>query len=225
MAHHSFLRQLGVFTIPQFLTPTECERWRVVADAQGGKEARVYLDNSDHVNDEQRKTLEVNITNPIQSAIQERVNGLREQLETHFKFPLAKMDLMRCLVYRPGDFFRLHADAPDDCTTATAVRYRSLALRRVTIVVFLNAPGSPLEPYKGGGLSLYGLMGTQSSESFGFPVDAESGLLIAFPSSMMHEVSVVTAGKRYTLVTWFLTQEPEEVSYADHDNNEAEAPG
>lgn len=225
MAHHSFLRQLGLFTIPQFLTPTECERWRAVADAQGGKEARVYQDDNDLVDDEQRKTLEVTVADPTQSATQDRVARLLEQLEKHFEFPLADLELVRCLVYRPGDFFRLHADVPDDSTSASALRHRQLALRRVTVVIFLNSPDSDSEPYEGGELSLYGLMGTESSKGFGFPVDVEPGLLVAFPASTMHEVSAVASGKRYTLVTWFLSREPEEDIGADNDNNNAEATG
>jgi predicted 2-oxoglutarate/Fe(II)-dependent dioxygenase YbiX len=37
----------------------------------------------------------------------------------------------------------------------------------------------------------------------GFPLQPEEGLLIAFPSRMMHEVQPVTRGKRYSIVTWY----------------------
>jgi predicted 2-oxoglutarate/Fe(II)-dependent dioxygenase YbiX len=40
-------------------------------------------------------------------------------------------------------------------------------------------------------------------ENVGLPLAGEAGLLIAFPSHLVHSVSPVTAGERYTLVTWF----------------------
>jgi SM-20-related protein len=40
-------------------------------------------------------------------------------------------------------------------------------------------------------------------QSVGFGVEGEEGLLIAFRSDLLHEVTPVTHGERYTLVSWF----------------------
>ena len=71
--------------------------------------------------------------------------------------------------------------------------------------MFLNSD-SPGEPagYSGGSLTFYGLMDDNASgESVGLPLAGETGLLIAFPSHLVHSVSPVTAGERYTVVSWF----------------------
>jgi predicted 2-oxoglutarate/Fe(II)-dependent dioxygenase YbiX len=39
--------------------------------------------------------------------------------------------------------------------------------------------------------------------SIGLPVTGEAGSLIAFPSDMVHEVTPVSRGERYTVVSWF----------------------
>jgi SM-20-related protein len=38
----------------------------------------------------------------------------------------------------------------------------------------------------------------------GIPLDADEGLLVTFPSRMLHAAAPVTHGERYTIVTWFL---------------------
>jgi predicted 2-oxoglutarate/Fe(II)-dependent dioxygenase YbiX len=35
------------------------------------------------------------------------------------------------------------------------------------------------------------------------PLEAEEGLLIAFPAGVLHEVTPVLRGSRYTLATWY----------------------
>jgi predicted 2-oxoglutarate/Fe(II)-dependent dioxygenase YbiX len=204
MAHHAFLRHLGLFTVPGFLTPQECTQWRELAAATEGVEARVYRDGSAERDDEQRKTLAVTIEHSVRVETERRMQGLRRALEIHFGVELQEMEKLQCLVYRPGDFFRLHADVSDEIDRRG--KFAHLLRRRVTIVVFLNDPGDTAAPYRGGELCLYGLMETPGSANFGFPVDAESGLLLAFRATTMHEVSPISEGNRYTLVTWFLAR-------------------
>jgi predicted 2-oxoglutarate/Fe(II)-dependent dioxygenase YbiX len=89
----------------------------------------------------------------------------------------------------------------------------------------LNHPNHGEEPYQGGDLTFFGLMKTPGAKEYGFPVDMETGLLVAFPSATLHEVSPVTGGKRYTLVTWFFAREPKEASNADHRDVKTEIQG
>jgi len=77
----------------------------------------------------------------------------------------------------------------------------------VAAIIFLNGEGDPSasDAYRGGALTLYGLFEQSDAETLGFPLEAEEGLLITFPTDVMHEVRPVEAGERYTVVTWLVT--------------------
>lgn len=209
MANHPFLQQLGIFAIPEFLTSEECAHWRGLAKTIGGHAAQVYQEEGAQVDEKHRKNLEVLVKDdPVRTETEKKILALRPALEQHFGVELEGLDTLSCLVYREGDFFRMHADAVEFIGPRRKDEPSALARRRVSLVTFLNAPGSEDEPYEGGNLQLYGLMKGAAAEKFGFPVDPEPGLMVAFPSSMQHEVTPVTSGKRYTLVTWFLCRDP-----------------
>ncbi len=73
------------------------------------------------------------------------------------------------------------------------------------VVIFLNAMSTEPGPsdYSGGALTFYGLLEDPAWRDFGFALDPMPGLLVAFPSHIVHEVTPVTAGDRYTIVDWF----------------------
>jgi predicted 2-oxoglutarate/Fe(II)-dependent dioxygenase YbiX len=211
MASHQFLQQLGIFTIPEFLTPEECAHWRRVAVASGGVEARIYRDQQGLHDESARKTLEVALDDPRRLELEQRITALQTGLERHYGVTLNGLDQLSCLRYRAGDFFRMHADVPESGSEQESAEFAAVYRRCVSIVIFLNHPGHDTEPYQGGALSLFGLMNIPASGDFGFPVEAETGLLVAFPATMLHEVSPVTAGNRYTLVSWFMAGERQQI--------------
>jgi SM-20-related protein len=77
--------------------------------------------------------------------------------------------------------------------------------RQVSAVIFLNSAAEARGPesYSGGALTFYGLIDGPCWRGYGFPLVGEQGLLIAFRSDVLHEVTVVTRGERYSIVTWF----------------------
>ena len=81
--------------------------------------------------------------------------------------------------------------------------------RRVSVVIFLNRQSQePAEDtYGEGNLTFYGLLEGPQWEKCAFPLNAEPGLLIAFPSDVWHEVKPVSHGRRMTVVTWFHSPE------------------
>lgn len=204
MANHAFLRQVGVYTIPAFMTQEECAQWRGVAVASGGQEAQVYRNRQGVLDDQARKTLAVSVDEAVRSTLEDRIRELRPDMERYFGVPVDGLERLHCLMYRPGDFFRLHSDTSEFSDGDESGFAKGIRGRFLTVLVFLNDPGHDTEPYEGGALTLYGLMSGGASKNFGFPVEVEAGLLIAFRATTMHEVSPVTAGRRYTLVTWFL---------------------
>jgi len=223
MAHSEFLRQLGLFTVAEFLTPEECAHFRGLASSAEGVEATVYRNNEVQLNEESRKTLEVMLKDPVQLGVERRMHELSPAIERHFGLQLDGCDRLHWLVYRSGDFFRMHSDSIPAGEVDAAGPYRTIAMRAVSVVVFLNQHNHREEPYQGGDLIFYGLMKTPGAKEYGFPVDTETGLLVAFPSDTLHEVSPITEGKRYTLVTWFFAREPKEASNADHRDVKAES--
>lgn len=73
--------------------------------------------------------------------------------------------------------------------------------RKVTIVIYLNdETDEPTQhSYQGGNLTFYGLVKNETFEEFGYPIKGEAGKLIAFPSTVMHEVTPVIRGTRYVI--------------------------
>lgn len=204
MANYTFLQKLGVFAIPGFLTPEECEQWRSVANATDGKEAMVYTGTEPAVLEDYRKTLGVMVEGPVRGTLEAKLRSLHPVLEKEFDVKLGAFDPVQCLVYRTGDFFRLHADVGAEAERSDQSEIaKKLNSRRVTVLIYLNHPNDETAPYGGGVLTLFGLMGGAAGKEFGFPVEVETGLLIAFRPALMHEVSPVEYGKRYSLVTWF----------------------
>lgn len=75
----------------------------------------------------------------------------------------------------------------------------------MSVVIFLNRQSQePAEDaYGEGQLTFYGLLDGPQWEKCASPLDAEPGLLIAFPSDRWHEIKPVSHGRRFTVVTWF----------------------
>jgi hypothetical protein len=88
--------------------------------------------------------------------------------------------------------------------------------RRVSAVIFLNSESE--EPAEGtcgeGRLTFHGLLDGSKWEQCPFPLKPEPGLLVAFPSEKIHEVTPVSHGLRSTVVTWFYATEPQPVQPA-----------
>lgn len=85
-----------------------------------------------------------------------------------------------------------HYDWHEDNTWVPAVEKRSPSTRKMSFVCLLSAP----ESYAGGRLEF---------ERDALPPDkmARAGDAVFFPAFLKHRVTPVTAGVRYSLVTWF----------------------
>lgn len=131
--------------------------------------------------------------------VETRLLAVKPMVENHFNLTLAGCEKPQFLVYNEGDFFRPHRDRDDEPSKPEYVRKR-----QVSVVIFLNdAEESSLESYRGGALTFYGLMDDPRWKMCGFPLIAEAGLMITFRSEIIHEVTPVIQGDRYTIVSWF----------------------
>jgi len=104
--------------------------------------------------------------------------------------------------YVPGDFFVPHRDVEEVEGEAVIDVQR----RFVSLLIFLNAPDDPDVPYQGGDLTLYGLLDIPDSEKFGFPLNIEQGMLVAYRSNTLHGVSPILSGNRYVIIGVFYDQ-------------------
>jgi SM-20-related protein len=197
----SFFGSFGLLAVPQFLERELCEDIRqemaatseVAATVRG--EDRTYV-----VNEQSRKTSWADVSDATSSLIRERLMSLREDVERTFGIETNGIQQPQFLRYGEGDFFTLHQDRSSHGEAA-----RSGQRRQLSMVIFLNdETGEPApDTYEGGALTLFGLLDPDDDRSVGLPVTGEAGALIGFPSDMLHEVTPITRGQRYTIVSWF----------------------
>ena len=199
-----FFTRFGLYAEREFLSPEVCVSLRDEMRAATGTPATVADgQEGDAIDEAYRRTKQAEVSSTTVARIREGLLEAVPGLAKHFGRGLVGMQAPQFLLYREGDFFRAHPDDSKEPEAPDFVRQRS-----VSAVVFLNGatPGEPAG-YSGGSLTFYGLMDDsvsgESGESIGLPLAGETGLLIAFPSHLVHSVSPVTAGERYTLVTWY----------------------
>src|SRR5208283_3367872 len=133
--------------------------------------------------------------------VRQRLLDLMPALGAHFQVDLSGCQGPEFLRYRVGSFYKMHHDGGPSHSVAAG--------RRVSTVLFLN--GQSKEPaevsFGGRALVFYGLMQGEQWKNIGLPLEARAGLLIAFRSSVFHEVQPVTHGERLTVVSWFTSKD------------------
>lgn len=192
--------RFGLFAHARFLEPDACAAICAEALSAGAHEAEVYRHGDDRVVEELRRTKIVQVSPAMAQMLCDRLRGALPAIAAHFQVSLHDMEEPQVLAYRPGDYFHAHRDSSDDSAAPAYLRQR-----RVSVVLFLNdqagspGPGS----YAGGSLTFYGLSSEPAWEKFGFHLEGEAGLLVAFCSEIRHAVEPVAAGERFTVVSWF----------------------
>lgn len=124
-----------------------------------------------------------------------RLEEHRQSLESHFDVELSGCEEPQFLYYRVGDFFVAHQDG-----NTGLINLESDRTRRVSVTIFLNNQSEKRQPetYSGGSL-VFSDWRTGNREE----VPGEAGTLVAFRSETTHEVTPVTHGERYAIVSWY----------------------
>jgi len=198
MPKAGFFRKLGLFVAEEFLVPEACIELRSDINRSQFERATVLGEDEQAggvVDETVRVVSRARIPGTMRQGLQSRLKALLPELEKHFGVSLNDFEGPEFLVYGPGSFYTPHLDANPDASTET---------RRVSMVLFLNPKSASPAPgcYCGGSLTFHGLM-DGPFEKCAFSLEAEAGLLVAFRSSILHEVKPVTAGQRYSVVGWF----------------------
>lgn len=187
-------RDARLYVVEDFLPPELREQLgREMRGATRISEASVYFAGERKARPEQRKTALVQVSSALEARVTELFEQQAAPLAAHFGTPLHGFEPPQYLRYGPGHFFGAHTDASD---------HELFGRRKVSMVVFVNEPGA--DTYEGGDLFLYGLLEGEAFKNVGLPLRPRAGLLLAFPSNVLHEVKPVTAGERLSIVSWFL---------------------
>ena len=202
MLRPDFFNRLGLFVNDEFLDQAACER--IVSEMhRAGREPATVRTGEDRyaVDPSVRSAKLTDVSDETRTGAERELRVLQPAIARHFDIALHDVQMPQFLAYRPGDFYAAHSDH---------ARHESAAefskARRVSVIVFLNScEDQPRDGcYCGGFLTLYGLMSDPRAKGRGFPLAGKAGSLVAFPSDTIHEVTPVTWGERFTIVSWFV---------------------
>ena len=197
----SFFGSFDLLAVPSFLDRDLCAEIRQEMATAGEVAATVRADDRSYAVDQQtRRTNKTEVSDETSSLVSERLMSLRPDVAEVFGIEVSGVQRPQFLRYGEGDFFATHQDRASDGKGAPFERQR-----QVSAVIFLNDETEEARPdtYDGGALTLFGLLDSDDDRTVGLPVSGEAGALIGFPSEMLHEVTPITRGERFTVVSWF----------------------
>jgi SM-20-related protein len=175
-----------LFLLHNFLDTEACALLRAELAESPTTQAPVYIEGTEGtVHETIRKTTSLHPSPETFSHIHEQLSLQKPALETHFGESLTDCERPQFLRYKTGDFFVRHQDGNTE-----QLEFDHLRIRRISIVVFLN------DGFTGGTLNFYDQDGA-------FGLQGETGLLVAFTADTLHEVSPVSNGDRFTIISWF----------------------
>jgi predicted 2-oxoglutarate/Fe(II)-dependent dioxygenase YbiX len=188
-------------TIPGFLTPDECRAIIGEIDAGIQEQAEIWLGQEFGVHPESRSGAVATLATATEELVQDRLWGVMAQLEERYRCEVSHVSGVTALIYRRGDHFAAHSDGGVDADAPPEI-----TRRRVSLVVALNDGAGETPDFTGGELHFHPSCppGADSAAHDHVAVRSRQGLLIAFPSPMVHRVTTVVEGCRYSLAMWAL---------------------
>jgi len=184
-----------LFIVEGFLPPVLCEQIVAEMNAAQPEAAMVYGHTaSGGVDQNVRQTLRIRPAKAIVGQVVERFLEHKLTIEQHFGVSLSECEDPQFLRYRVGDFFVAHQDGNTGMLRLDSER------RLVSLVIFLSREAELPEAgaHCGGSLVFTNLRTGRKFHLAGKPA-----MLVAFRSETTHEVTPVTHGERYSIVSWF----------------------
>jgi predicted 2-oxoglutarate/Fe(II)-dependent dioxygenase YbiX len=180
-----------------FLDAAACADLRRAIAAGRSTPAEIY-DEGYRVDPAVRRTFDVDVTASVVSRVEQLFAAARDGIGDAFGVTLRGAEGPGFLRYPAGGFYRAHQDALGDADGRFP--------RLLSVVLFLTGSTDVMTPVAladaciGGALRLHDSSGFASE-----PVDVAParGMLVVFPSHLVHEVLPVTAGVRDVIVDWF----------------------
>jgi SM-20-related protein len=185
--------------VGEYFTSSTCGR--IVAElrtAQGGA-APVYVqDVTGTVNQRMRNATLLQVSSETAEMVKQRLHESLKEIAEHFHVDLTECEEPQFLRYDVGGFFVAHQDG-----NTPLMRLDRDRLRKISVIVLLNRCSAQPEPesYCGGSLIFSGQSLNYAREEV--QQSTAAGTLIAFRSETTHEVTPVTAGERFSIVSWY----------------------
>lgn len=203
MPNATLLGHLGLFVRRGFLSPGSCRQIRSEMAAATRVPAMIRPQGSPGgvLDEGTRRTGVANVSASITAIVEDQLRATQPALEEYFQLRSAGWQKPQFYIYEAGDFFAPHRDR-DDTDPAAPEWIRA---RQVSVSIFLNDVRGGLdgESFGGGSLVFHGARGDRNG-AFAIPLQSEEGMFVAFRSDCIHEVTPVTSGRRYCIVTWFI---------------------
>ena len=150
---------------------------------------------SGEINERVRKVARATPSEKTVARVAQRLMDHRAEVTEHFGIDLSSCEEPQFLCYRTGDFFVAHQDG-----NTGLVLLETDKSRRVSVSIFLNRQSEMAEGDSYGGGSL---VFSDWRSNTRFELAGEAGTLVAFRSETTHEVTPVTHGERYSIVSWY----------------------
>jgi SM-20-related protein len=185
--------------IPNFLDDVMCRQLIQEAQACASNPATTYgADEVGRVNDRVRKAARLKLPATTTEFVKHRLIENKQTIEDRFSISLNNCEEPQFIRYDVGDFFVAHQDG-----NTGMLRLTSDAERRVSIVILLNpqSENAASGTYCGGSLKFSDYRAEKQYSEFHLPIEA--GTLAAFRSEKTHEVTPITHGHRYSIVSWY----------------------
>lgn len=185
---------------PGFLDESTCQS--IIEQTCSGPfaPAAVYgRHDSGAVDERVRKTSRLKPPDITVESVTRQLFEYKENVERHFQISLRDVEEPQFLRYQAGDFFVAHQDG-----NTGLIRLDTEADRKISIVLFLNNQATEPAPgtHSGGLLKFSDYRAEPAFREFSLP--SEAGMLVAFRAELTHEVTPVTHGERYSIVSWYL---------------------
>ena len=179
--------------IPHVLDAAACAALRDELRAASGSAAALL---SGEVRPLVRRVTRVAVPEALQARLTALLMAQKKALAQHFGLALSTCEPPQFLRYQEGDFFVPHQDGN------TPLIHDDSRFRKVSVVLFLSPQAEKPAPdaYGGGALVLHGpYMGPPLQVT----MPNAPGTLVAYRAETTHEVTPVTHGERFTIVSWF----------------------
>lgn len=188
------------YTQSSFLDIPTCAHLRKKVDGGQFQKGGITKDGKAIIDERVRKMSQTFLPYEDMRSIEVKLLAIKSQIEEYFQLQLSQCQTPTFFRYHIGDFFKLHQDnEPQNEKNPDYIKKR-----KVAVVLFLNNQSASPKPehYVGGNLNLY-VPNTDIKNQIPIAIQGKEGALVAFPANWWHEVTPITFGYRYTVVSWF----------------------
>ena len=193
------VKKYELFVAPNFFEESTCQNIIEQSRVGSTRPATVYgQSDSGSVDDRVRRASRFTPSKETLELVTQGLMDYKEEVEKHFHARLNDCEEPQFLRYNVGDFFVAHQDG-----NTGLIRLATENERKISTVIFLNR--QTIEPtpgtYCGGALKFSDYRAEPQYRTFDLPT--EPGMLVAFRSELTHEVTPITHGARYSIVSWY----------------------